>query len=75
LDEDDPVEVGAEEVKDLHPGGREEKDICDAEGELEEEEGEYDSAEACCAAQERKDAEDGEEGGGGMDPPHADQQG
>jgi hypothetical protein len=75
LDEGDPIEVRAEEMDDLHPGGREEEDVGDAEGELGEEEGEDDAAEAGCAAQEGEDAKDGEESGGGVDPPHADEEG
>jgi len=39
LDEGDPVEVGAEQMENLHPGGCEEEDVGDAEGKLEEEEG------------------------------------
>jgi len=75
LDEGDPIEVCTEEVEDLHPGGREEEDVGEAEGELEQQQGEDDAAEVRGSAQKWQDAEDGEERGGGMKPAHADEQG
>jgi hypothetical protein len=75
LDEGYPIEVCTEQVEDLHPGGGEEEDVGEAEGELEEQQGEDNAAEAGGTAQEGKDAEDGEEGSSGMKPAHADQQG
>ena len=84
-DQRDPVDVGAEQMDDLHPSGGEQKDVRDAEDKLQrqrcqdeagdaaEEEREF-SARASARTIEQH-ADDAEDGGGGMEPAHADQQG